>query len=97
MLTLLATEDEDTLWFDYSLVPDFQPYTTKFPRADIYELLTPDLLHQVIKGTFKDHLVTWVEEYLKITHGPAKGSSILDEIDQRSVTFSDLRGITHPG
>jgi hypothetical protein len=39
-----------------------QPFTEEFPRADIYELIAPDLLHQIIKGTFKDHLVTWVEE-----------------------------------
>lgn len=60
-----------------------QPFTTKFPRADIYELLTPDLLHQAIKGTFKDHLVTWVEEYLKLVHGASRGLEILDEIDRR--------------
>ena len=54
-----------------------------FPRADIHELLTPDLLQQFIKGTFKDHLVTWVEEYLVITHGWAHADKILDDIDQR--------------
>lgn len=57
----------------------------KFPRADIHELLTSDLLHQAIKGAFKDHLVLWVEEYLKIIHGPSKAESILDEIDRRYV------------
>ncbi|KAI9569828.1 hypothetical protein HD554DRAFT_2037827 [Boletus coccyginus] len=31
---------------------------THFPRADIHELIVLDLLHQLIKGTFKDHLVT---------------------------------------
>jgi hypothetical protein len=46
-----------------------QPFTEDFPRADIHELLSPDLLHQLIKGTFKDHLVTWVEEYLVAKHG----------------------------
>jgi Plavaka transposase len=41
-----------------------KPFTNDFPRADIHELISPDILHQLIKGTFKDHLVTWVEEYL---------------------------------
>ena len=62
-----------------------QSFTNAFPRADIHELLTPDLLPQVIKGTFKDHLVTWVEEYLAITHGQAHADEILDDIDDRSL------------
>ena len=60
-----------------------QPFAMRFPRANVHELLTPDLLHQVIKGTFKDHLVQWVEDYLKEIHGPSKGEGILDEIDQQ--------------
>ena len=60
-----------------------QPFTNGFPRADIHELLAPDLLHQVIKGTFKDHLVTWVGEYLVITHGKAHAKEISDDIDRR--------------
>jgi hypothetical protein len=59
-----------------------QPFTNDFPRADILELLSPDLLHQLIKGTFKDHLVTWVGEYLTLTHGEAHAKGILDDIDQ---------------
>jgi hypothetical protein len=31
-----------------------------------------DLLHQVIKGTFKDHVVEWVEEYIRGTHEKAE-------------------------
>ena len=62
----------------------------RFPCADIHELLTPDLLHQVIKGTYKDHLIQWVEDYLKIVHRPSKGESILDEIDQRYVKITDI-------
>ena len=60
-----------------------QPFTAGFPRADIHELLSGDLLHQLIKGPFKDHLVTWVGEYLVKTHGEARGKELLDEIDRR--------------
>lgn len=59
-----------------------------FPRADIYELLSSDLLHQVIKGTFKDHLVDWVGVYLEKTYEKAKADQIMDEIDRRYVSSS---------
>jgi hypothetical protein len=42
-------------------------------------------LHQVIKGTFKDHLVAWVGEYLVLEHGEAQANEILDDIDRRFV------------
>ena len=60
-----------------------QPFTYGFPRADIHELLSPDLLHQIIKGTFKDHLVTWVMAYINLEHPPAEAKQILADIDQR--------------
>jgi hypothetical protein len=60
-----------------------QPFTHGFPRADIHELLSPDLLHQVIKGTFKDHLVAWVGDYLVRIYGAAAAKRILDDIDRR--------------
>ncbi|KAH7918101.1 hypothetical protein BV22DRAFT_1108449 [Leucogyrophana mollusca] len=58
-----------TLWDDFGVRADILPFTHQFPRADIHELLSPDLLHQVIKGTFKDHIVSWVNEYLYVVHG----------------------------
>jgi hypothetical protein len=60
-----------------------QPFTNDFPRADIYELIAPDILHQVIKGTFKDHLIEWIILYLRAVHGEAQAKEILDDIDRR--------------
>jgi hypothetical protein len=60
-----------------------QPFTSHFPRADIHELLAPDLLHQIIKGTFKDHLVTWVMDYVAAKHGKSCANQILADIDRR--------------
>jgi len=65
-----------------------QPFTHDFPQADIHELLAPDLLHQVIKGTFKDHLVAWVMDYLHVTHGETAAFEIIEDIDHRYVTPS---------
>ncbi|GBE88358.1 hypothetical protein SCP_1301730 [Sparassis crispa] len=82
------------LWDEYGLVGDIVPFTNDFPRADIHELLSPDLLHQLIKGTFKDHLVDWVEQYLIVTHGKRRAKEILADIDLRIAAvpaFSGLR------
>jgi hypothetical protein len=61
----------------------FQPFTSDFPRADIHGLLAPDLLHQLIKGVFKDHIITWVTDYIKAKHPEWEANQILDDIDHR--------------
>jgi hypothetical protein len=61
----------------------FQPFTNAFPRADIHELLSPDLLHQLIKGVFKDHIVTWITDYIKAKYPEREANRILDDIDRR--------------
>jgi hypothetical protein len=60
-----------------------KPFTSFFPRADIHELLTPDLLHQVIKGTFKDHIVTWVNDYITENNSAEAARRIIDDIDRK--------------
>jgi len=63
--------------------PDYQPFTHGLPRADIHELMAPDLLHQLIKGVFKDHMVEWVCTYLIKVHGAKRGKEIIQDIDRR--------------
>ncbi|KAG2342485.1 hypothetical protein BDR05DRAFT_1000806 [Suillus weaverae] len=57
---LVEEIDYSALWLEYGIVSDLVPFTNDFPRGNIHELIAPDILHQPIKGTFKDHLVTWV-------------------------------------
>ncbi|KAI0349013.1 hypothetical protein OH77DRAFT_1499682 [Trametes cingulata] len=92
---LKARCNQQDLWDAFGIVRDVTPYTHYFPRADVHELLTPDLLHQLIKGTFKDHLIAWVEDYIRSTaETEADAKRILDDIDRRLAavpTFPGLR------
>ncbi|KAJ7137438.1 hypothetical protein C8R43DRAFT_1097904 [Mycena crocata] len=85
--------DHGTMWEQYGIIPDVLPFTWDFPRADIYELISPDLLHQLIKGTFKDHLVTWVGEYLEAEHGASKAKKIMADIDRRIAAVPPFPGL----
>ncbi|KAL4078065.1 hypothetical protein J3A83DRAFT_4476852 [Scleroderma citrinum] len=80
-------------WDKYGIVGELVPFTNDFPCADIYELIAPNPLHQIIKGIFKDHLVEWVENYLKAMHGPAWANAILDNINQRITAVAPFVGL----
>jgi hypothetical protein len=71
------------LLISFELTLLIQPFTNYFPRADIHELLSPDILHQLIKGAFKDHLVSWVHDYIEAQYTEANANKILDDIDHR--------------
>ena len=58
-----------------------KPFTTHFPQANIHEMICSDLLHQVIKGTFKDHVIEWIQLWLVKTPGEAHANQILEDID----------------
>ncbi|KAI9511221.1 hypothetical protein F5148DRAFT_975506, partial [Russula earlei] len=57
------------------------PFTSSFPTANINELLSPDLLYQLIKGAF-DHLITWVNDYIKTKYLASEAQKILNNIDK---------------
>ncbi|KAG1862715.1 hypothetical protein DFJ58DRAFT_715183 [Suillus subalutaceus] len=83
------------LWDEYGIINDLVPFTNDFPRADIHELIAPDLLHQLIKGTFKDHLVEWVGKYLHHVHGKKGAEKIQDDIDRRIAVVASFSGLRH--
>ncbi|KAI0685977.1 hypothetical protein C8T65DRAFT_517206, partial [Cerioporus squamosus] len=81
-------------WDAFGINPDVKPFTEYFPRADIHQLLSPDLLHQVIKGVFKDHLVTWVIDYIKATaDSEREANRIIDDIDRRIAAVPPFPGL----
>ncbi|KAG1728600.1 uncharacterized protein EDB91DRAFT_1239333 [Suillus paluster] len=80
------------LWMEFGIVGDLVPFTNDFPCANIHQLIAPDILHQIIKGIFKDHLVEWVEKYLVLTHGCSEADCILDDIDHRIAAVTSFSG-----
>ncbi|THG94259.1 hypothetical protein EW026_g7178 [Hermanssonia centrifuga] len=82
------------LWDTYGIINDIIPFSDDLPHADIHELMAGDLLHQVIKGCFKEHLVDWVFAYIILEHGETVGHGIWGQIDRRLAavpTFPGLR------
>ncbi|KAJ7175243.1 hypothetical protein C8R43DRAFT_1201966 [Mycena crocata] len=48
----------------------------------------------VIKGTFKDHMVTWVNEYLHNEHGEKRALEIIQDIDRRLSAVPGVYGVS---
>ncbi|EIW78271.1 hypothetical protein CONPUDRAFT_38191, partial [Coniophora puteana RWD-64-598 SS2] len=90
---LINEFDFGSLWDYYGVIGNTVPFTNDFPRADIHELISPDILHQLIKGTFKDHLVEWVVNYLHKVHSKADALAILDDIDRRIAIVAPFAGL----
>ncbi|KAN0081518.1 hypothetical protein V8E55_009142 [Tylopilus felleus] len=79
---LSAMFTSESLWCEYGVDADVVLFTNDFPRADIHAIISLDLLHQMIKGTFKDHLVAWTCQWIEAEYDPARAKEILDDIDR---------------
>ncbi|KAH7918242.1 hypothetical protein BV22DRAFT_1134733 [Leucogyrophana mollusca] len=90
---LVKELDLSILWDEYGIVGELVPFTNGFPRADIREIMAPDILHQLIKGVCKDHLIVWVQQYLELNHTKADAATIMDDIDHRIAAVAPCAGL----
>ncbi|KAJ7576496.1 hypothetical protein C8J56DRAFT_1007498 [Mycena floridula] len=67
------------------------PFWQDLPHCDIFSCITPDLLHQLHKGVFKDHLSKWVTETVDKETAPKRAA----EIDARFMCIPDHPSLRH--
>ncbi|KAG5636489.1 hypothetical protein H0H81_007855 [Sphagnurus paluster] len=78
-------DDYPSEFVEHSLRP-INPFWRNLPHCNIFACNTPDILHQLHKGVFKDHIVSWVSK--------AMGGGE-EEIDRRFCAMTPHHSLRH--
>ncbi len=74
---------------DWGLCP-VNPFWVDLPHCNIFQCFTPDILHQLHKGVFKDHVIKWATAAIN-TDGPERVSDSMQKIE----VDSHFQAMTH--
>jgi hypothetical protein len=83
-LTRHGRGEDPYLFDDEGLRAIHHPFWADFPHTDIFACITPDILHQLHKGVFKDHLMKWCTSIASE-----------DEVNARFKAMTDYHGLRH--
>ncbi len=59
-------------------------FWANLPHTDIFECITPDILHQIHKGVVKDHLLPWLQKIVG-----------KQDLDERFAAMPKSHGLCH--